>query len=337
MTPSYYEASLARLRREQERLLRYQTAEQAAATKSRSAALKKAQQAQRSRQASTVQRLRGESTRAQEEALKHDRKAVDYGKRLTALAAKINTSLTRLAQAQAAAARADRRRAELAEARQRFASAALPVIAAPAPSPEPLRVAFLTASPTGEERVRVDREVRAVRDAVRRGTHSDDVDIDHWPAATFDDVAEALKVRRPHVVHFSGHGNAAGLFFDGTEAEHPDGVDVDFQALAQVLAQADHPPTVLVLNACKSFAGAETLLAAVPVVIAMVDEISDVGANAFATKLYAAVANGDSLGSALTQASQILTALTDEGDVPDIVARPGIDPNELVLVTATED
>lgn len=339
-TPDYLKDQLAKLKKEEADLSKKQGAERTAAAKLREKAATRAGQAQRTKVASSIQRLIKEANRAEQDAVKHDDKAADYGKKLAVVAKKIATTSKALTQAETTATKARdrddqrRRRRELAHARQ-VAAASRPRSSEPAqPKEEPLRVAYLTASPDGEDRLRVDREVREVREAVRRAIHRDQVTIDHWPAATFDDLFNALNDQRPHVMHFSGHGSAAGLFFDGTDTDNPDGVDVGFALLGRLLKGTDHPPTLLVLNACDSYEGAETLLDAVPVVVAMVDEISDAAAKAFAIKFYAAIASGQSLASALAQGQAASEFLTGEGNTPEVLTRPGLRPEDVLLVTA---
>lgn len=339
-TPEYLKDQLAKLKKEEADLSKKQGVERTSAAKLREKATAKAGQAQRSKVASSIQRLTKEANRAEQDAAKHDDKAADYGKKLAAVAKKVATTSKALAHAETTVTRARdrddqrRRRAELAHARQVAAASSPPSPAPAPPKPEPLRVAYLTASPDGEDPLRVDREVREVREAVKRAIHRDQVTIESWPAATFDDLFNALNDQRPHVLHFSGHGSSSGLFLDGTDTDSPDGVDVGFAVLERLLTGTDHPPTLVVLNACDSYEGAETLLDAVPVVVAMVDEISDAAAKAFAIKFYAAVASGQSLASALTQGQAAVDHLTGEGSTPEVLTRPGLRTQDVILVTA---
>ena len=209
----------------------------------------------------------------------------------------------------------------------------------PTPQPEKLRVLYLAANPDLD--LRVDAEVRSVREAIRKALLRDLVDLDHWPAATPEDLLDGLSQRRPHVVHFSGHGSESILLFDDaqirreTDEDEPSpGRVVPFALLARALAATDQPPRLLVLNACESLGGAENLLPAVPVVIGMADSISDLAANAFSTRFYAAIADGQSVGAALRQAAVAVDMLQlSEGWKPDVVARQDVDLDQLVLVT----
>lgn len=217
------------------------------------------------------------------------------------------------------------------------------------PEPEKLRVLYLTANPEATEEttttpdgteqrfgtwLRVDQEVRQVRQALRGSKYRDLVQIDHAPAATVNDLLDGLNDYRPHIVHFSGHAGPDGLLMEN-DAGDEDGSDVAFELLARVLGATDEPPRLLVLNACESLAGADDVLQAVPAVIGMSDAIDDTSAIVFASSFYSAIASAQSLVSALEQAKvRMLSAALDGSELPELRVRDDIDPVGLVLVTS---
>ncbi|MEY9768570.1 CHAT domain-containing protein [Sinorhizobium fredii] len=90
---------------------------------------------------------------------------------------------------------------------------------------------------------------------------------------------------------------------------------------------------MLVMNACDTLDGAETILPAVPIVIAMAEPIGDVAATVFATQFYAAIASAQSVGSALRQAKvRMRSASLEDAKLPEHLARDGQDIDKLVLV-----
>lgn len=108
---------------------------------------------------------------------------------------------------------------------------------------------------------------------------------------------------------------------------------VEFDVLAQVLAATSTPPRVLVLIACQTLTGADLLLPAVPVVIAMADTIDDTAAIVFARRFYAAIASARPVGFALAQARAAMQITTsDDADLPQVAVRDDVDADELVLV-----
>jgi hypothetical protein len=201
----------------------------------------------------------------------------------------------------------------------------------PAPKPEILRVLYLTANPTMD--LRTDVEVHDVQQEVRATTHRDLIDIKFTPAATPEDLLNGLNDIRPHVVHLSSHAGAATVVFDNASVETPEGREVTFDLLAKALGATDEPPVLLVLNGCDTLDGAEVLLDSTPVIIAMATEITDLAANLFARRFYAAIASAQPVGAAVRQGSVALElAGTNEGLSPSLLARPDVDLDKLVLV-----
>jgi hypothetical protein len=201
------------------------------------------------------------------------------------------------------------------------------------PKPERLRVLYLSANP--EMDLRLDAEVRMVRDSVRKALLRDLVDIDHRPAATPEDLLDGLNEYRPHVVHFSGHSGDGFTLFDNGSVDEPEGRDVSIDLLRRALAATDTPPVALVLNSCDSLDGADVVLDVVPVVIGMASSISDLGAATFAARFYAAVASAQSVEAAVKQGAvgvDLAVLDDDEGWMPDVLVRDDIDLSELVLV-----
>jgi hypothetical protein len=245
-----------------------------------------------------------------------------------------------------------RRNEEKAHAREvaRLSQPAPPIryIEVRPPEPSKLRVLYLTANPDAIEEtvtrpdgtveeygawLRVDREVRDVKQRLRGSKYRDLVDLEHKPAATFSEFVDGLNDHRPHIVHFSGHSHSGGIILEGatdTDDEH----DFPFDQLARLLGATTDPPQLVVLNACESLDGADDLLKTVPVIIGMADTIDDVAAITFASFFYGAVAAAQSVQAALDQAKLAMEA-TSLGDatLPTIRTRDDIDPSTLILVT----
>lgn len=202
------------------------------------------------------------------------------------------------------------------------------------PEPEKLRVLYLTASPIhkGAVHLRVDAEVNNVLKALRSAKHRDLVDLQHRPAASVDDLVNGLNDHRPHVVHFSGHADG-GLLFDNASIVAPSEHLVGYEAVAKLLAATDQPPTLVVLNACKTTEAVTEILSAAAVVIAMTDTVGDASAAVFATHFYGAIAAAQTIGDAVSQARAMISiALPDEPDLVTVCAAECVDPEMVRLV-----
>ncbi|MGR6320352.1 CHAT domain-containing protein [Micromonospora soli] len=195
---------------------------------------------------------------------------------------------------------------------------------------DPLRILYLTSSPLGD--LRVDKEVRNVKEAVRAATHRDMVAIEPMPAATGPDLLDGLTRFRPHVIHFSGHGNESMLSFDGGTALAV-GTTMTAATFVSALQAVDQPPRLVVLNACKSEAQLEALTEVTSAAVGMSDKIKDTAAIRFAARFYAAIAEGQSIASALALSKVDLEIRGISGaDLPTLRAASGVDPARLILV-----
>ncbi len=308
---------LVRLKAEQARLEKDRNAAETAASRARAEAHTKSARASRATSPSTASTHLRQVQAAEKTMNAQTKKAADLSKKLADNSRRQTALLARLDAAQKASRRRDeleasrRRAAEKAHAREvarrSQPTAAHEVRVIEPPKPEDLRVLYLAANPHGD--LRVDVEVRAVREAVERALYRDQISIDHRPAATPEDLLDGINRSRPHVVHFAGHAGGRSLLFDDAlirdEGDQTDGTDIgrpiNFALLARALGATAQPPKMLVLNACDTLDGAESLLDVVPVVIAMASSVSDLAAGVFAARFYAAVGAGQSVQAAIDQ------------------------------------
>jgi hypothetical protein len=332
------------------------------AASAREAARKKRDQAQRSKSASTIRTALSAAEREDKKVVAAEGRIAKARKDLAVVDKSIASKSTSLRSAEESERRSAetqekrtdsrRRQDERSHAREisRLSSPVAEVryVEVRAPQPEMLRVLYLTANPEATEEtittpdgseqrygtwLRVDQEVRQVRQALRGSKYRDLVQVNHAPAATINDLLDGLNDYRPHIVHFSGHAGPDGVLMEN-EAGDDDGTDITFDLLARVLGATDDPPRLLVMNACDSLAGADEVLQTVPAVIGMSDSIGDTSAIVFASAFYSAIASAQSLSTALEQAKiRVLAAALDGSDLPELRTRHDVDPGTLILVT----
>lgn len=199
------------------------------------------------------------------------------------------------------------------------------------PRQENLRILYGTATPVGD--LRVAQEIRRVKSAVAAALHRDLVDIEYAPDITAGDLLNYLTTFQPHVIHFSGHANEEVLVFDDGSIEGGEERTIPIELFMRAVTAPDHKPALVVLNACESAAQLEVLLAGVPMAIGMSASVGDADAITFATRFYRAVADGQSVESALTIArvDMEMNGLPDH-DLPTLITAPGIDPSTVRLV-----
>lgn len=309
--------------------------------KAREAERKQTEQAGRTRSESSVRNYLNAAER-------HRKKAVEAGKRVAdvegklARNAKEQTNRQRQLQSaersaqQTADRDSDRRRRKEKEHAREIARLSTPqvhFIHIRPPEPEKLRVLYMTANPDLD--LRTDSEVRQVQQSLRGAKYRELVDVQQRPAATFQDLLDGLNDIRPHIVHFSGHAGGQSVQFERGDIDCGVGELIGFDLLVKALAATDHPPRLLVLNACNTLDGSDIILPAVPVVIAMSDAVLDSAAILFAAQFYAAIGSGQSVGAALKQGRlRVEAAMLDDtaSDLPQYAARDDVDVDQLILV-----
>ncbi|GAA3521008.1 CHAT domain-containing protein [Aeromicrobium panaciterrae] len=350
MSASMYRGQLDRKRKQRLEADRRANEYRSKESVKRNEAAKARQAAHKSKSTSTQSSKLREAERKEKDAASAAKTAADWAKKASRYAAEeasLAVKLSRAEQSEALATEKKRQRAQhqadqrvaaqqrVLESRVTDAERGLVEMTRelPAPKQEQLRVLILGASSEGD--LRVGREQKRIRAAVESALHRELVELDVRPAATTDDLLDGITKFRPHVVHFSGHSDADLIVFEDEEDGPHAGVIVTAAAFARAVQATDAPPLLVLLNSCNSAAQIDGLVKSVaPFAIGMADSIADADAINYAAQFYAAVANGQSIGSAHAsgQAALELAGL-DSAELPTLAWADDVDPNAVVLVT----
>lgn len=164
------------------------------------------------------------------------------------------------------------------------------------------KILILTAIP-GE--LRLDREVREIEEAIRRGARRERFEIRSRTAVRPRDIRLAIAEERPQIVHFCGHGKEDGSLKLEDDAGNikpvpPEGLAALFEL------HADYVNCVL-LNACHSVKPTEAISQYINYVIGMNQKINDKAALVFAQGFY------DGLGFETPDHQDVFQRAFDEG------------------------
>jgi hypothetical protein len=188
-----------------------------------------------------------------------------------------------------------------------------------------VRVLFLGAGPSDKERIRLDREFRAIKErlseASNRGRELELVA--EW-AVRPADLSRTLLAATPDVVHFAGHGGSAGIFLeDEAGNSHP----VSTRSLADLFDVVGRSVRCIVLNACHTAEHAGALVEVVDTVVGTYPDIVDSVAIAFAAGFHRALGHGLSVGDAFRLGRNEIDLLALGGSqIPQLLSRSGVDP-----------
>lgn len=203
-----------------------------------------------------------------------------------------------------------------------------------------VKILFFAADPLslprggGGPRLRLDDDVRGIREKIRMSEYRDAVEVDLRLAARPDDLLQALYEVRPHVVHFSAHGWSEGLVLMDPAGQQPH--KVHGEALTTLFRSFPGNIRLVVLNACGSDVQAQAIADVVGCAIGMRGEISDEASITFGSSFYRAVGFGESIQAAVEQArSAVGLSHFTERDRPRLAAREDVDPARIVLVSST--
>ena len=172
-------------------------------------------------------------------------------------------------------------------------------------------VLIMAASPSDQDRLSLNREVKKIKQAHERSRKRDEWRIESNEAATVEDLRRALLDFQPSVLHFAGHGGGElGLCFEDDQGEtHM----THAEPLAKLLHHFKDKLKCVVLNACYSKVQAEIIRQQIDHVIGMQHSIGDDAATRFSVAFYDSVF----AGTTFRMAFDIACAAIDLHNLPD--------------------
>ena len=154
-------------------------------------------------------------------------------------------------------------------------------------------ILILSANPRGTDPLRLDEEVREIKEGIQRSRHRDRFVIEYQLAARPKDVRRAMLTYKPQIVHFCGHGvGDRGLVLEDETGKIK---VVSTLALSELFEIFSNQMECVLLNACYSEVQANAIAQHIPYVIGMNQAIGDRAAIEFATSFYDALGAGESV------------------------------------------
>ncbi|MCI0724056.1 MAG: CHAT domain-containing protein [Acidobacteria bacterium] len=337
------------VQRHQEEISRLQTEksrEVAKAAEEHKRANSAAELASRATSTSSMQSRLREAQRHRETAVRHQQRVADIESKIAREQGRLNDAQRRLVAAQDQESRRQvqeqERLAREQDRRMRAISGklihhdqlhqvALWAIKKLQQLPERIVVLFLAANPLDQQQLRLDEEVRAIGEMIRKAEHRDAIRLESRWAVRPLDVLQAINECQPRIVHFSGHGsNRDEIVFQDNSGQAK---LVSKEAIVQTMAAASGDIQLVFFNTCYSHAQAEGVVQHVAAAIGMNTSIGDDAARVFAAQFYSAIGFGRSVGQSFKQArAALMLEGIPEESTPELFVTTGLDADDLVLV-----
>ena len=154
------------------------------------------------------------------------------------------------------------------------------------------KILILGANPKNTSSLRLDEEVREIKNALQLSSNRDDFHLLTESAVRVDDLTRFLLHHQPTIVHFGGHGSGTdGLILEDNSGHTQ---PVSTQALAKLFRSFEHIVECVLLNACYSEVQATEIHQHIDCVIGMNKAIGDKAAIKFSVGFYTALWSGRS-------------------------------------------
>ena len=148
-----------------------------------------------------------------------------------------------------------------------------------------MKILILAANPQLD--LRLDREIRELKDVIERSLNRDQFEVIPELAVRVGDLQRLMLKHRPQVVHFCGHGSREQELF--LEGENSGSQGVSTQALSELFRLFERDVECVLLNACYSEPQADEIANHINYVIGMKNTIRDDAAIAFSKGFYRAL------------------------------------------------
>ncbi|MDZ8106423.1 MAG: CHAT domain-containing protein [Nostoc sp. DedQUE12a] len=155
------------------------------------------------------------------------------------------------------------------------------------------QILILASNPKGTSVLDLDREIRDIREGLRRSQNRDEFIIETRGAVRPKDLWRAMLEVKPQIVHFCGHGMGS----QGLVLENDDGNErpATTEALSELFRIFSDRVECVLLNACYSEVQANAIVDHINYVIGMNREVRDDAAIAFTVGFYDALGAGESI------------------------------------------
>ncbi|RTZ64197.1 MAG: hypothetical protein DSZ29_05825 [Aquificaceae bacterium] len=154
-----------------------------------------------------------------------------------------------------------------------------------------IKILLLSANPKNTDSLRLSEEFRGIKESIKISKYRESFDIVRGEAVRVKDLRRLILEVAPHIIHFSGHGENAGIILENEAGRSH---LLKGEALGELLSLFESIYCV-VLNSCYSESQAKFLKSAVPYVVGMSQQINDKSSIHFSNGFYDALGSNRSI------------------------------------------
>ncbi|MEM2126101.1 MAG: CHAT domain-containing protein [Candidatus Methanosuratincola sp.] len=158
-----------------------------------------------------------------------------------------------------------------------------------------IRILFVAANPISTTRLRLDEEVRGIRESLRKSSKGNMFELDQLWSVRWDDLRSHLLRHTPDILHIAGHGTEKGIVL---EDEKGDAYVVSAETLNSLLTLFSDKIRLVVINTTYSAGMCKALAQSVDFAIGSGGPLNDKTASKFSVALYEALADGKDIKAA---------------------------------------
>jgi hypothetical protein len=157
-----------------------------------------------------------------------------------------------------------------------------------------IKILILAANPWKTNRLSLDEEQRNIQQLWDKyDPNRTRFDIRYYPAVRGVELQEQLLNFKPHLLHFTGHGENEGIIL--TDASGDNSYEISKQTLAELFKSCAPDLKAVFLNACYSANQADEIVEQVEYVVGMNAAINDLAAIYFSQGFYTAIFTQETL------------------------------------------
>jgi hypothetical protein len=151
------------------------------------------------------------------------------------------------------------------------------------------KILFLGVNPMPETKLRLDYEIRAIEESLKRARQRDNFELVQKWAVTSQMLIQAVLETEPDIIHFAGHGTEDGIVLEDEIGKPKVVPTVGLNSLFKLFAAKSK---CIVFNSCYSKEQAKVISRHVANVVGMNKAVPDNTAIKFATGFYQALGDG---------------------------------------------